>query len=102
MLNAIVALGVVAIVALFVTAAVVGRRIVNDGERRVFRKWCGIWSFGVLLFFVAPGVLARLDVVSETVITVFPAVYVVLFAPTIGWFVNEMTTARKKGEAPDA
>ena len=56
MLNAVVVLGVVAILALLITAAVVGQRLVG-GERRVFRKWCGIWSVGVLLCL--PGLLRR-------------------------------------------
>jgi hypothetical protein len=100
MLSTIVGLGLIAIVAMIVTAIVVGKRTANDDERRVFHKWCGIWSIGVMLFFVVPGVLAFLDVISEKTVGLLPAVYVVLFSPTIGWFVNEMTAARKKGEQP--
>ena len=98
MLNAVVVLGVVAILALLITAAVVGQRLVG-GERRVFRKWCGIWSVGVLLCLVTPGVLARLDMISEVSVGIFPAVYVVVFGPTLGWFINEMKAAQKGGKS---
>ena len=103
MLSVVVtALGAVAIVALGVACAVVGARTTNATERRVFRKWCGIWSAGVFLFLVVPGALAHFAVIPEIAAGVLPAAYVVLFAPTLGWFVNEMSTARSKGSAPSA
>ena len=101
MLSVVVAsLGIVAIVALGIASAVVGARTSNVAERRVFRKWCGIWSAGVLLFLVVPGALAYFAVIPEMAAGVLPAAYVVLFAPTLGGFVNEMGTARSKGSAP--
>jgi hypothetical protein len=103
MLSVVVAsLGIVAIAGLGVASAAVGARTSNGAERRVFRKWCGIWSAGVFLFLVVPGALAYLAVIPEIAAGVLPAAYVVLFAPTLGWFVNEMGAARSKGNSPSA
>lgn len=55
-----------------------------------------------MLFLVVPEALAYFAVIPEIAAGVLPAAYLVLFAPTPGWFVSEMATPRNKGNAPSA
>ena len=95
-MNHLIVFGLLGLAAIVMTYAFSAKRLSNACERGVIRKWCCIWSAGVFLLVLLPGLLVSLQTMPDKLAGIFPALYVVFFGPTVAWYTNEMRAANNK------
>ena len=95
-MNHLIGFGLLGLAAIVMTYAFNAKRLSNDRERRVMRKWCWIWSGGVFVLVFLPGLLVSLQTMPDKLAGIIPALYVVFVWPTVAWYTNEMRAAKNE------